>query len=78
MNKSSLLLVDDDRRVLESMADWLRGQGYDLDTAARYTDALEAPPPQVVRPGARRRAARRRRRLRSVGAMPPQLAGHRK
>ncbi len=41
MNKSSLLLVDDDRRVLESMADWLRGQGYDLDTAARYTDALE-------------------------------------
>ncbi len=42
MNKSSLLLVDDDRRVLESMADWLRGQGYDLDTAARYADALEA------------------------------------
>jgi len=41
MKKSSLLLVDDDRRVLESMADWLRGQGYDLDTAARYTDALE-------------------------------------
>jgi two-component system, NtrC family, response regulator AtoC len=41
MNKSSLLLVDDDRRVLESMADWLRGQGYSLDTAARYADALE-------------------------------------
>lgn len=41
MNKPSLLLVDDDRRVLESMADWLRGQGYDLDTATRYIDALE-------------------------------------
>ncbi len=41
MNKPSLLLVDDDRRVLESMADWLRGQGYDLDTSARYADALE-------------------------------------
>src|SRR4249920_3913612 len=40
-NKSSLLLVDDDRRVLESMADWLRSQGYDLDTAAKYTDALD-------------------------------------
>jgi DNA-binding NtrC family response regulator len=39
--KSSLLLVDDDRRVLESMADWLRSQGYDLDTAAKYADALE-------------------------------------
>ena len=41
MSKSSLLLVDDDRRVLESMADWLRAQGYELETAARYTDALE-------------------------------------
>ena len=41
MKKSSLLLVDDDRHVLESMADWLRSQGYDLDTAARYADALE-------------------------------------
>src|SRR3972149_2316227 len=41
MNKPSLLLVDDDRRVLESMADWLRSQGYDLDAAARYSDALE-------------------------------------
>jgi len=41
MSKRSLLLVDDDRRVLESMADWLRSQGYDLDTAARYGDALE-------------------------------------
>jgi DNA-binding NtrC family response regulator len=42
MKKPSLLLVDDDRRVLESMADWLRSQGYDLDTASRYGDALES------------------------------------
>ena len=42
MNKSSLLLVDDDRRVLESMADWLRSQGYDLDAAGGYADALES------------------------------------
>ena len=41
MNKPSLLLVDDDRRVLESMADWLRGQGYDLDTSTGYVNALE-------------------------------------
>ncbi|HEY4233379.1 MAG TPA: sigma-54 dependent transcriptional regulator, partial [Lacipirellulaceae bacterium] len=41
MNKSSLLLVDDDRHVLESMGDWLRSQGYELDAAARYADALD-------------------------------------
>jgi DNA-binding NtrC family response regulator len=41
MTKHSLLLVDDDRQVLESMADWLRSQGYSLDTAAGYADALE-------------------------------------
>jgi two-component system, NtrC family, response regulator AtoC len=41
MKKSSLLLVDDDRHVLESMSDWLRGQGYDLDAVAKYTDALD-------------------------------------
>jgi len=41
MKKSSLLLVDDDRHVLESMADWLRSQGYDLDPVAKYADALE-------------------------------------
>ncbi|HEX3726272.1 MAG TPA: sigma-54 dependent transcriptional regulator, partial [Pirellulales bacterium] len=42
MKKGSLLLVDDDRRVLESMADWLRGQGYDLDTADSYSVAAGA------------------------------------
>jgi DNA-binding NtrC family response regulator len=41
MRKSSLLLVDDDRQVLDSMADWLRSQGFDLDATTRYGDALE-------------------------------------
>jgi DNA-binding NtrC family response regulator len=41
MTKPQLLLVDDDRHVLESMADWLRSQGYELDTASGYVDALE-------------------------------------
>ena len=41
MTKPQLLLVDDDRHVLESMADWLRGQGYELDASAGYADALE-------------------------------------
>jgi DNA-binding NtrC family response regulator len=41
MNKPQLLLVDDDRHVLESMADWLRSQGYELEATAGYTDALE-------------------------------------
>jgi len=41
MNKPQLLLVDDDRHVLESMADWLRAQGYELVATASYTDALE-------------------------------------
>jgi DNA-binding NtrC family response regulator len=42
MNKGSLLLVDDDRLVLESMADWLREKGYALDTANSYAAALTA------------------------------------
>lgn len=37
----SLLLVDDDLQVLESMADWLRDQGFDVDTATGQSDALE-------------------------------------
>jgi DNA-binding NtrC family response regulator len=41
MTKPHILLVDDDRQVLESKADWLRGQGYELDAVAGYTDALE-------------------------------------
>lgn len=42
MKNGSLLLVDDDRRVLESMADWLRDQGYKLDVAGSYAAALAA------------------------------------
>jgi DNA-binding NtrC family response regulator len=41
MTKPQLLLVDDDRHVLESMSDWLRGQGYELDASAGYADALD-------------------------------------
>lgn len=33
MEKPTLLLVDDDRHILESMSDWLREQGYLVDTA---------------------------------------------
>src|SRR5574340_788139 len=40
--RGSLLLVDDDRHVAQSMADWLREQGYAIDTAAGRTDALAA------------------------------------
>jgi DNA-binding NtrC family response regulator len=40
--KASLLLVDDDRQVLESMADWLRQQGYELDTCNSYESAVQA------------------------------------
>jgi DNA-binding NtrC family response regulator len=42
MTKGSLLLVDDDRQVLHAMADWLREQGYQLDTAASRQEALAA------------------------------------
>jgi DNA-binding NtrC family response regulator len=42
MRKGSLLLVDDDRHVLHSMADWLREQGYQLDTATGRAEALAA------------------------------------
>ncbi len=39
-SKGLLLLVDDDRHLLNSMAEWLRSQGYQLDTAASKTEAL--------------------------------------
>ncbi len=42
MKTASLLLVDDDRQVLHSMADWLRDQGYDLDTATGRQEAIGA------------------------------------
>jgi DNA-binding NtrC family response regulator len=34
-----LLLVDDDRHILDAMADWLRGNGYEVDVANGFTDA---------------------------------------
>jgi DNA-binding NtrC family response regulator len=40
MSRGSLLLIDDDRHVLESMADWLREQGYKVDTAADRAGGL--------------------------------------
>jgi DNA-binding NtrC family response regulator len=40
MKRGSLLLVDDDRQVLESMGDWLREQGYQLDLADSHATAL--------------------------------------
>ena len=42
MSTGSLLLVDDDRHVLSSMADWLRGLGHELDTASSLAGAFEA------------------------------------
>jgi DNA-binding NtrC family response regulator len=42
MKRASLLLVDDDRHILESMAEWLREQGYQLDTANSYASAVAA------------------------------------
>ncbi len=41
MTHGSLLLVDDDRQVLESMADWLREQGLQIETSTGYANALE-------------------------------------
>jgi DNA-binding NtrC family response regulator len=42
IRRASLLLVDDDRHILESMAEWLREQGYQLDTANSYAAAVAA------------------------------------
>ncbi len=41
MIQGNLLLVDDDRQLLESMADWLRSQGLTVDTASGCAEALE-------------------------------------
>jgi DNA-binding NtrC family response regulator len=42
MKKGSLLLVDDDRHLLESMAAWLREQSYKVDIAADRASAVAA------------------------------------
>ncbi len=39
---ATLLLVDDDRQVLNSMADWLREQGYAVDAAASLAEGIAA------------------------------------
>ena len=38
----TLLLVDDDRHLLGSMADWLREQGYATDTASSLAEGVAA------------------------------------
>jgi len=40
--QTTLLLVDDDRHVLASMADWLREQGYATDTASSLAEGKAA------------------------------------
>jgi DNA-binding NtrC family response regulator len=40
MASASLLLVDDDRQLLDSMAGWLRSQGYKVFTAPGYETAI--------------------------------------
>ncbi len=40
--QDTLLLVDDDRYLLSSMADWLHEQGYQTDTAASLAQAIAA------------------------------------
>ena len=41
MSKGSLLLVDDDRHLLTSMGDWLRDQGYAVETAVNEREVLK-------------------------------------
>ncbi len=41
MNHASILLVDDDRHVLESMSSWLRDQGYSVTAATGLKEASE-------------------------------------
>ena len=51
MKRTTLLLVDDDKHILESMSGWLREQGYAVDTAASVqgaTAALEKRPYEIV------------------------------
>ena len=40
--RGTLLLIDDDRHVLTSMADWLRDQGYPTDTADSFATGITA------------------------------------
>ncbi len=40
MKNASILLIDDDRQVLDSMASWLHDQGYAVDVASGCREAL--------------------------------------
>ncbi len=40
MKRAKLLLVDDDRHILDAMGSWLQSQGYELDRAATQADAV--------------------------------------
>jgi DNA-binding NtrC family response regulator len=51
VRKCSLLLVDDDRFVLDSMAGWLRQQGYEVTALATMREAvkqIDTAPPEVL------------------------------
>ncbi len=41
LNSGSILLVDDDRHLLESMSEWLRSLGYSVNVAATYNAAID-------------------------------------
>ncbi len=41
MKKGNLLLVDDDRQILDGMATWLKEQGYSVATAATRKEAMQ-------------------------------------
>ena len=41
MTDGSLLLVDDDRHIRESMGDWLRSLGYQVEVTGTFTQAVE-------------------------------------
>ncbi len=42
MSQHSLLLVDKDQPLLQSLAQWLKGQGLEVEATGSYADALEA------------------------------------
>ena len=42
MKRGSLLLVDDDRPLLQSMAAWLRELGFTVDAVTSQADAIAA------------------------------------
>ena len=51
MNRGTLLLVDDDRHVLDAMADWLREQGFEVREASNCQEAIQqvdTAPPELV------------------------------